>query len=630
MSVHWTRGSTGDGVGINGVGRREGVARLLHELLRVRGRRTYSSARAIAATSALVAGSIRIFGETGLAIGCFAQGLKAKASPPPSPVVGPGIVCFAVLASCLAVWYYRWSVLQSRVLRRPYIVKERLASGSLEDPAREIHKVVEFLQDVIVRPIDERLPGRPFEFDLHSFPFTPMVLVIGNHSSGKSTFVNRLLGTQVQETGVAPTDDGFTLLERASAGQEVEDGPTVLGCPENRPFRELQRFGQAFSGHLRRKRMALPVDAPLPFGLQVIDTPGMIDLPANFESTAKGRGYNFIEVVRWWAKRADLVLLLFDPDKPGTTGETLEVLTKSLAGLDHKLLVILNKVDQLDNSVDFARAYGALGWALSKVIRRKDIPMIYTMFNSGFEGSAVKDHRLPLEAFARKRSEVVEEVLRAKIRHNDNVVTSLEETLRQIQMVATVLRKLRSRVRRRLLQVQACGLVILGVPALALVRYFLDNTVEMPGTLGIAGIVALVICMVSGVIYALTEYYNQFERLQAEHIDDAFQEAHAHLFIHDDGEDLRSRWQTIRPIIKSILRAVPSALVLPIIAPWETDRIEDVLEHDVWYLRQIARMLRTQQGAPSTPNGPSVCEGAANILLSGSSADKAHGSWWKR
>lgn len=29
-------------------------------------------------------------------------------------------------------------------------------------------------------------------------------------------------------------------------------------------------------------------------------------------------------------------------------------------------------MDKLDNSVDFARAYGALGWALSKVIKRKD------------------------------------------------------------------------------------------------------------------------------------------------------------------------------------------------------------------------------------------------------------------
>lgn len=39
-----------------------------------------------------------------------------------------------------------------------------------------------------------------------------------------------------------------------------------------------------------------------------------------------------------------MILLFFDPDKPGTTGETLNILTSSLVGLDHKLHIILNKV----------------------------------------------------------------------------------------------------------------------------------------------------------------------------------------------------------------------------------------------------------------------------------------------
>ncbi|CAK0816246.1 unnamed protein product [Prorocentrum cordatum] len=142
-----------------------------------------------------------------------------------------------------------------------------------------------------------------------------------------------MMGKNLQETGVAPTDDGFTVLERRRR-DEQEDGPTVLGCPENRPFAELRRFGQIFSGHLKRKRVALPDDSVVPFGLQIVDTPGMIDLPANTGSASRGRGYNFVDVVRWWAKRSDLILLLFDPDKPGTTGETLEVLTKSLEGLN--------------------------------------------------------------------------------------------------------------------------------------------------------------------------------------------------------------------------------------------------------------------------------------------------------
>jgi hypothetical protein len=65
--------------------------------------------------------------------------------------------------------------------------------------------------------------------------------------------------------------------------------------------------------------------------------------------------------------RADVILLFFDPDKPGTTGETLTILTNALSGMDHKLYIILNKADQFTKIHDFARAYGSLCWNLSKV-----------------------------------------------------------------------------------------------------------------------------------------------------------------------------------------------------------------------------------------------------------------------
>ena len=37
--------------------------------------------------------------------------------------------------------------------------------------------------------------------------------------------------------------------------------------------------------------------------------------------------------------------MMFDPDKPGTTFETLDVLTSSLQDVSSKVLLILNKVD---------------------------------------------------------------------------------------------------------------------------------------------------------------------------------------------------------------------------------------------------------------------------------------------
>lgn len=103
--------------------------------------------------------------------------------------------------------------------------------------------------------------------------------------------------------------------------------------------------------------------------IMFVDSPGMIDSPDASAGGVKNydRGYDFPRVVKWFAERADVILLFFDNEKPGTTGETMSILTNSLAGMDNKLLIILNKVDQFDKIHDFARVYGSLCWNLSKV-----------------------------------------------------------------------------------------------------------------------------------------------------------------------------------------------------------------------------------------------------------------------
>jgi len=40
----------------------------------------------------------------------------------------------------------------------------------------------------------------------------PFVFLLGNHSSGKSSFCNYVLQRKVQSAGVAPTDDAFTII----------------------------------------------------------------------------------------------------------------------------------------------------------------------------------------------------------------------------------------------------------------------------------------------------------------------------------------------------------------------------------------------------------------------------------
>ncbi|EEC45828.1 predicted protein, partial [Phaeodactylum tricornutum CCAP 1055/1] len=204
----------------------------------------------------------------------------------------------------------------------------------------------------------------------------PFVLLVGNHSSGKSSFINYVLGRKVQTAGVAPTDDSFTIIAPGPADRD-QDGPALVGDPDL-GFSQLRQFGPTLMHHT-----ALKIRSDIDSNFIMVDSPGMIDAPANYsgmltkDARVMDRGYDFTGVVRWFADRADIVCLFFDPDKPGTTGETLSILLHALSGMDHKLLIVLNKADQFQKIHDFARAYGSLCWNLSKVIPRKDLPRIF-------------------------------------------------------------------------------------------------------------------------------------------------------------------------------------------------------------------------------------------------------------
>lgn len=549
------------------------------------------------------------------------------------------LAALGIAVVLLLSWCRHRSVQASRRLRRPYQLTEDLSSlkdADLASLQKQLETAILWLQETVLLPIDRRLPGRPFEFDLAIFPCKPTVLMIGNHSSGKSTFINRMMGVQVQETGVAPTDDGFTILERSEEFEQFEDGPTITGCAENKAFRELQRFGRSFLGHCRRKKMVLPKDAELPYGLQLVDTPGMIDLPGNNQTSSKARGYNFVEVVRWWAKRSDLILLLFDPDKPGTTGETLEVLTKSLAGLDHKFLVVLNKVDQLDNNVDFARAFGTLGWALSKVIPQKDIPMVWTMYNERNgprNGSKRPPHEneLPLEAFAANRNAVVREVLRAKVRHWDNIVTALEECLRQCDMLSRMCNMVRENAQQQICKAWRGAGIMLTLPWL-LVAFLWRGDLLMGGSgwqteeggnsfMIQAFVLCCLLCLI--VLGLTLEQLRQFDRIQLSRagLETMFETVYHHIFIHTGGEDLQVRWATVRPLLEAMLKSVKNPTQLPVIEPWELTRIHDVLEQDIWYLRQLAKRLRPLE--PKMPGTDPLPTSAPAPRFRGGSAESS-------
>ncbi len=210
----------------------------------------------------------------------------------------------------------------------------------------------------------------------------PLVLVLGNYSSGKSTLINEFLGADVQATGQAPTDDSFTVItcdDSPSAGDivrvtEERDGKYLLNDPEY-PFETLKKHGQRFAAHFRLKK----VNSSFLETFAIIDTPGMLD-----SITERDRGYDYQEVIGDLAQIADLVLVVFDPHKAGTVREAYISIRETLPArtFEDRVLFVLNRIDECTSLVDLLQVYGTLCWNLSQITGRKDIPPIRLTYSS--------------------------------------------------------------------------------------------------------------------------------------------------------------------------------------------------------------------------------------------------------
>jgi hypothetical protein len=423
---------------------------------------------------------------------------------------------------------------------------------------------VKFLYREAVDPLADRFAfgKRPDEGEIAG---APTVLILGNHSSGKSTFINHLLGGPIQKTGLAPTDDAFTVLSFGST-EEERDGQAVVSTP-NLPYGGLRNFGPQFLSHFRLKLRPVPMLREV----QLIDSPGMIDSPGE----GSGRGFDFTGAVRWFAERADVVLVFFDPEKPGTTGETLQVFTQALQGMDHKLLIVLNKMDQFQSLQDFARAYGALCWNLGKVIPRKDLPLIFTTF---VPVDGVAPPKLPTQDFVTAREELIREIKRAPAR--------------RLLVHAKVIDEAGRRLRR--FRVKLWSILVVAVLVAGLAGAITIATHQL------WWISAIVFGSAALLAYAGSFVIRGLVRSQGEQIIDGLGGIFEHLYarellVRDQVDDLHALWAKVQPRVRQALSKV-GILAFPSLSRSERERLSDTLEKEVPELR---RKLHRELGSAS-------------------------------
>ncbi|THG16672.1 hypothetical protein TEA_011388 [Camellia sinensis var. sinensis] len=243
-------------------------------------------------------------------------------------------------------------------------------------PISSVTSIVDGLKKLYIqklKPLEVTYRFNDFESPLltnSDFDVKPMVMLLGQYSTGKTTFIKHLLKSSYPgmifsvSLSLASGKINFFCLSSFSTGAHIGPEPTtdrfVMNGPDERsipgntiavqadmPFSGLTTFGTSFLSKFECSQM------PHPQRTQ--------------------RSYDFTGVTSWFAAKCDLILLLFDPHKLDISDEFKRVIS-SLRGHDDKICVVLNKSDQVDTQ-QLMRVYGALMWSLGKVLNTPEKPV---------------------------------------------------------------------------------------------------------------------------------------------------------------------------------------------------------------------------------------------------------------
>eukprot|EP00501_MAST-03F_sp_TOSAG23-6_P000739 GSMAST32.ASY1.ANO1.767.1 assembled CDS len=166
------------------------------------------------------------------------------------------------------------------------------------------------------------------------------VMIIGNHSAGKSSFVNWYVDENVRNTGVAIESKGFSMVtygKRSSA--------PIKGEGSLKYFPHIRGISQ-FPGLIENFTTITSVSNSRNFPMvDFMDTPGLV---------GGGVSYSFDvnEAMVYLADHVDLIFVFLDPIGQALSPRTMEVVEKLNVRHSEKMRYYLTKIDTCEKISD--------------------------------------------------------------------------------------------------------------------------------------------------------------------------------------------------------------------------------------------------------------------------------------
>uniref|UniRef100_A0ABM5GSI5 Dynamin N-terminal domain-containing protein n=1 Tax=Pogona vitticeps TaxID=103695 RepID=A0ABM5GSI5_9SAUR len=159
------------------------------------------------------------------------------------------------------------------------------------------------------------------------------VMVMGNHSAGKSSFINWYVEEHIQRTGVAIETQGFTFITSGRKRESLTGNATLHLYPHFQALQNFKGVPEYLSTEIcTSKHKQFPL-------VTFLDTPGLVDGDMKYP-------FDVEAALIWFGQLCDLILVFFDPMGQALCKRTLNIVEKLNEEHGDKLHFYLSKADE--------------------------------------------------------------------------------------------------------------------------------------------------------------------------------------------------------------------------------------------------------------------------------------------